>query len=59
MESVLESLWSYWTSGFLTLVLVTIVLGSIPWLALWLDGKLEKLALQEILAELKSQVGNI
>ena len=56
MEPILESLWGYWTSGFLTLVVITVVLGSIPWIATWLDSKLEKLALQEILNELKSQV---
>ena len=59
MEAFLESLWGYWTSGFATLVVVTLVLGSIPWIATWLDGKLEKLALQEILAELRKEVRTI
>ena len=52
----MSSLGSYWNSGFATLVLVTVVLGSIPWIAVWLDSKLEKLALREILAELRSKV---
>lgn len=56
MELILESLWGYWASGFLTLVVVTVVLGSVPWIATWIDSKLEKLALREILTELKSQV---
>lgn len=53
---ILEYLLSYWTNGFTTLIFVTLLLGSIPCLALWLDGKLEKLALQEILAELRNEV---
>lgn len=53
---ILEYLLSYWTNGFTTLIFVTLLLGSIPYLALWLDGKLEKLALQEILAELRNEV---
>ena len=56
MEYFLESLWGYWNSGFATLVVITLVLGSIPWVATWLDGKLEKLALREILAELHDEV---
>lgn len=56
MEAIVSSLGSYWNSGFATLVLVTVVLGSIPWIAVWLDSKLEKLALREILAELRSKV---
>ena len=59
MGAILESLWGYWTSGFATLVVITLVLGSIPWIATWLDGKLEKLALREILAELRNEVGII
>ena len=54
MEAVWENLWNY--SGFASVVLVTAVIGFIPWIATWLDGKLEKLALQEVLAELKSKV---
>lgn len=56
MEAFLESLWGYWNSGFAALVVITLVLGSIPWIATWLDGKLEKLALREILAELENEV---
>ena len=54
MEAVWENLWSY--SGYASVVLVTAVIGFIPWIATWLDGKLEKLALREVLAELKSKV---
>ena len=56
MEALQSTIGSYWNSGFVTLVLVTVVLGSFPWIALWLDSKLEKLALREILAELGSKV---
>ena len=56
MEGILSSLASYWNSGFATLVLVTVVLGFVPWIAVWLDNKLEKLALREILAELEKEV---
>ena len=57
MDALQSTLGGYLNSGFATLVVVTVVLGSVPWIALWLDSKLEKLALREILAELGKEVG--